>query len=79
MPLYEFDCEDCGVRFEVLIRNNKPPICPECHSTRVQRRLSAFSFKFAGYPQFVDRIDDLQKRQVDRGEKPTLPHPRQVL
>lgn len=79
MPIFEFNCTDCGQSFEVLIRNGDSSNCPKCHSRNTQKRMSTFSFKFVGYPGFVDRIDDLQKRQVDRGEKPTLPHPSQVL
>ncbi len=79
MPLFEFDCKDCGVRFERIIKNGEKLKCPNCQSERTQKQMSTFSFKFVGYPSFVDRIDDHQKRQVDKGEKPTLPHPSQVL
>ena len=79
MPIFDFDCEVCGTRFEKLIRNGRPPICPECHSVRIQKRMGTFSYKSVGYPEFVDRIDEHQKRQVDRGEQPTLPHPSQVM
>jgi putative FmdB family regulatory protein len=32
MPLYEYQCEECGVRFERLQRKSDPNIqeCPEC-------------------------------------------------
>jgi putative FmdB family regulatory protein len=32
MPLYEYECEECGVRFERLQPKKKPTIktCPEC-------------------------------------------------
>ena len=79
MPICDVDCEDCGVRIEKLIRNSGNSECPECHSVRTQKRMGTFSYKSVGYPSFVDRIADLQKRQVDRGEQPTLPHPSQVM
>lgn len=32
MPLFEYQCEECGVRFERLQRKSNPTIeeCPEC-------------------------------------------------
>lgn len=44
MPIYEYRCDECGRRFEKLIRSlNRPPeiICPQCQSGQVQRLISA--------------------------------------
>jgi putative FmdB family regulatory protein len=44
MPIYEFECEECGGRFEELVSAGVPdPPCPACGSTRVKRLLSAVS------------------------------------
>ena len=43
MPIYEYECIDCGERFEKFIRNvEKPPeiTCPSCESLDVQRLIS---------------------------------------
>lgn len=41
MPLYEFECEQCGSRFEELIGVEMAvPACSRCGSERVRRRLS---------------------------------------
>ena len=40
MPLYEFDCEDCGQMVEILVRSQDPPACPECGGVKLDRRLS---------------------------------------
>ncbi len=44
MPIYEYDCQACGERFEKLIRSLNQPLpeieCPACHSRDVQRRVS---------------------------------------
>ncbi len=43
MPIYEYECIECGNRFDKLIRNpNKPPkiICPACEGKDVQRLIS---------------------------------------
>lgn len=56
MPLYEYRCRGCGVRFERLVRSTsssstggtataqQPAIlCPKCQSDQVERLLSAFA------------------------------------
>ncbi len=43
MPLYEFECLDCGQYFEALVRDATPPACPECQGRNLEQLLSMFS------------------------------------
>ncbi|MGV1048788.1 MAG: FmdB family zinc ribbon protein [Solirubrobacterales bacterium] len=44
MPIYEFECEGCGARFEELVAADATAVaCAECGSTRTRRLLSAVS------------------------------------
>jgi putative FmdB family regulatory protein len=44
MPIYEFDCGQCGSRVEELVKSGAlAPACPSCGSTRIRRRLSPVS------------------------------------
>jgi putative FmdB family regulatory protein len=46
MPLYEFDCDACGKKFEELIRSTterRRPKCPHCKSPNVRKRFSTFA------------------------------------
>ncbi|MBW1988638.1 MAG: zinc ribbon domain-containing protein [Deltaproteobacteria bacterium] len=45
MPIYEYECQDCGRRFEELARmgEEKAPACPKCRSTKTRKLLSACS------------------------------------
>jgi putative FmdB family regulatory protein len=44
MPIYEFECEECGARFEELVTAEAaPPTCPECGAARTRRLLSNVS------------------------------------
>jgi putative FmdB family regulatory protein len=44
MPIYEFDCEECGARFEELVAAGAEGIaCAECGSTRTRRLMSSVS------------------------------------
>jgi putative FmdB family regulatory protein len=44
MPIYEFECEGCGVRFEELVTAGDAVVaCPKCGSSRTRRLLSNVS------------------------------------
>jgi putative FmdB family regulatory protein len=43
MPIYEFECEECGVRFEELVAAGDSVVCPSCEAARVRRLLSSVS------------------------------------
>lgn len=50
MPIYEFQCNACGHRFDRLqkLSDPDPAACPECGAPQVQRQLSAPQFRLAG-------------------------------
>ncbi len=44
MPLFEYECLECGTRFEQLIYNKNADVtCRSCGSTRVTMLLSTFA------------------------------------
>lgn len=43
MPIYEFECEECGVRFEELVAAGGSVACPSCGADQVRRLLSSVS------------------------------------
>jgi len=54
MPLYEYRCEDCGVRFERRQHINDDPVkvCPECGGT-VHRLIHPVGIIFKGSGFYV--------------------------
>ena len=45
MPIYEYDCADCGARSEFLVGVTAEaitPACDSCGGTHLEKRLSAF-------------------------------------
>ena len=45
MPIYEYDCLDCGERYEKLIRTMKAKVtvtCPICGSQHARKAISLF-------------------------------------
>jgi putative FmdB family regulatory protein len=44
LPIYEFECEECGGRFEELVAAGTEAVsCAECGSTRSSRLMSSVS------------------------------------
>ncbi|HWA15188.1 MAG TPA: zinc ribbon domain-containing protein [Gemmatimonadales bacterium] len=41
MPIYEYVCSACDNAFEKLVRGDTRVACPECHSAKVERLISA--------------------------------------
>jgi putative FmdB family regulatory protein len=43
MMLYDFECDDCGKKFEDLVRELSDARCPACASAHVTKQLSTFA------------------------------------
>jgi putative FmdB family regulatory protein len=51
MPIYEYRCESCSGKFEVLTRfaeRDQAQVCPSCESTRTRVLVSSFAYAGAG-------------------------------
>lgn len=40
MPIYDYQCQACGHRFETLVRTGSTPTCPQCSSTTLEKSVS---------------------------------------
>ena len=63
MPIYEYRCESCSDKFEVLTRfaeRDRAQVCPSCESTKTRVMVSSFAFAGAG--------DSLQSMDLGGGE-----------
>jgi len=54
MPLYEYECDNFGHRFEVIVKFSDPPIekCPQCGGP-VHKLMSAPAFQLKGTGWYV--------------------------
>lgn len=43
MPIYEYECRQCGHQFELLVLKTTVTACPECQSQDLEQLLSGFS------------------------------------
>lgn len=54
MPLYEYQCDDCGHRFELIRKFSDPPVtdCPTCNGS-VRKLLSSPAIQFKGTGWYI--------------------------
>lgn len=54
MPLYEYECDACGRRFEKIQKFSDPPVetCPTCGGT-VRKLIASPAFQFKGTGWYV--------------------------
>ncbi len=43
MPIYDYRCRGCGAEFELIVRSQDTPACPECKSVELDRQPSTFA------------------------------------
>jgi putative FmdB family regulatory protein len=69
MPLYEYECSDCGHHFEVIRKFSDPPEekCPKCGGL-VRKLQSAPAFQFKGTGWYV--TDYAKSGQPDSKDGP---------
>ena len=73
MPLYEYECDACGKRFEKIQKfsDPAPESCPHCGKGPVHRQLSSPAIQFKGSGWYI--TDYSQKGKSDSAassEKP---------
>jgi len=55
MPLYEYECDACGNRFERIRKFSDPPLdeCPKCGAKSVHKLLSSPAIQFKGTGWYI--------------------------
>ena len=50
MPIYEYECKECGHQLDALQGINEPILseCPACNTTSLKRLISAPNFRLKG-------------------------------
>lgn len=60
MPVYEYECEDCGRKFDVLAslaekEAGLEPVCPKCGSSRARQVFGRFTLLAGSKSEADDR------------------------
>ncbi len=75
MPIYEYQCTECGHELEKLQKISDPPLteCPACGRATLQKRVSAAGFRLKGggwYETDFKRKNQKNVANTDAGAKP---------
>lgn len=74
MPIYTYQCDNCGVRFERTQRFSDAPLtkCPECRKNRLRKLLTSpgIVFKGSGWYATDHRSPSGQGNSARSGDKP---------
>lgn len=70
MPIYDYRCDHCGLRKDVLQKIADPVLtqCPECGQQTFKRVLSAPAFQLKGSGWYVTDFRDNGKARADKGK-----------
>ncbi len=73
MPIYEYQCKDCGHRLEALQKISDAPLqdCPACATAGLDRLVSASSFRLKGGGWYETDFKTGSKRHGTAAESPT--------
>jgi putative FmdB family regulatory protein len=61
MPIFEYRCENCGNKYDVLHKssvNQKEVTCPKCNSAKSKKLLSTFSASIDGSSSYSSNSCD---------------------
>ena len=50
MPIYEYQCKECGHELDALQKISDPPLvdCPACNANQLRKKISAPQFRLKG-------------------------------
>jgi putative FmdB family regulatory protein len=63
MPIYDFECERCGARFEELVAVGETVACPSCGAESARRLFSSLSPPGRQPRGAAVRSDDSRRRE----------------
>ncbi|MFT5172232.1 MAG: putative FmdB family regulatory protein [Gammaproteobacteria bacterium] len=76
MPIYEYECNACGVQHEFIQKFSEAPKrkCPSCGKSRLRKLMSAAAFHLKGSGWYVtDFRDGDKKKPADDGDASAVP------
>jgi len=69
VPIYEYECNECEHKLEVIQKINEEPLkeCPECGDDSLRKLVSAASFRLKGTGWYeTDFKDKKPKRDTEK-------------
>jgi len=71
MPIYQYQCEQCGHEMEALQKMSDPKLtdCPQCGAASLKKKVTAAAFKLKGTGWYETDFKNSGKKPAD--SKPT--------
>ncbi len=75
MPIYEYECRECGHVFDALQKMSDDQLrdCPDCGQPELRKLLSAPNFRLKGGGWYETDFKDKNKRNLAGDNKPAKP------
>ena len=75
MPIYEYQCTECGHGLEKLQKISDPPLteCPACGRSTLQKRVSAAGFRLKGGGWYETDFKAKNQRNVAKADAAAKP------
>lgn len=74
MPIYEYECTDCGHQLEAIQKISDTPLteCPDCGKATLQKLISAAGFRLKGGGWYETDFKKNNKKNLagGSGDKP---------
>jgi putative FmdB family regulatory protein len=70
MPIYEYQCQSCGVETEVIQKLSDAPlvVCPQCGEAALKKKVSAAAFRLKGGGWYETDFKTGGKKNLAGGE-----------
>ncbi len=70
MPIYEYQCDACGYRFDILQKAGDPVLtdCPQCTQPALRKLVSAAGFRLSGSGWYETDFKSDNKRNLASGD-----------
>ena len=73
MPIYEYECNECGHVLDALQKISDEPLkhCPSCGAAALKKLLSAPRFRLKGSGWYETDFKDKNRRNIATDDKPS--------
>ncbi len=72
MPIYQYQCADCGHALEALQKISDPKLvdCPACNAPTLKKQVTAAAFKLKGTGWYETDFKNSGKAAIDKAPAP---------
>ena len=70
MPIYEYECVDCGHRLDALQKMSDAPLaeCPACNNASLKKKISAPMFRLSGSGWYETDFKSDNQKNLSKGD-----------